>query len=769
MILFAIAFLVGDCYLQMFKHLPHFRYVVAVLIFVGAMHYLTKYGRRYTFALLALTLGILYSAWYVHQITAWELKHDAEGVPIAITGHVVSIPTMTINNTAFIFKLETLQNKPCHSLVYLSSRKISKRIMVGDKWHFIVNLRQVHGVLNPGGFDYEAWALQRGLRATGIIIEDKENKLLLHQWYLFPLDHLRQQIFNKLRRLLPHSKTSPWLLALIVGERQQVPKEHWEILRRTGTNHLMAIAGLHIGVIAGFAYGICSNLWRSSPLLLKYPSKLASGYCALIVGVFYSMLAGFSIPTQRACSMLCFFVAILILRRRSNPWVGWSHALLLVLFFNPLAVMTESFWLSFVTIALIIYGMRGRLSPTGWWWHWGRVQWVIALGLIPITLIFFQDFSLVGFIANCIAIPWLSFLVLPFCLLSVIFVNISSTVTHFLLILADKSLAGLWKVLMCFASMPVAVWEQAIDSWWLVLAMMIGVILLLLPRGTPGRWFGILWFLPLWYASPSIPGYGEYWLTLLDVGQGLSVIVRTHSHVLIFDTGARLSANYDMGKNVVLPYLVNQHIKKVDMLVISHGDNDHIGGSRALFNAISIHTLLTSVPGKLTPRKSLICSAGMEWYWDNVKFKVLHPGPHQLNLGNNSSCVLRVDNGVNSALITGDIEKPAEKTLLSSYYDDLHASILIAPHHGSKTSGLPAFVSAVNPRYVLYATGYMNRYHFPHESVVQEYKKINSIQLNTAKVGAIMFKIPHISGVIEPFVHRNNHLGYLTNLTSPEF
>jgi len=364
--------------------------------------------------------------------------------------------------------------------------------------------------------------------------------------------------------------------------------------------------------------------------------------------------------------------------------------------------------------------MHGRLAPSGLWWKWIRVQWVIGIGLIPLSLFIFQEFSLVSFLANNIAIPWLGLLVLPFCFLSIIFLFISPTLTKCILYLANESLELLWKILNWFANLSFASWHVSAPSFFILLLSCIGIVILLLPTGFPGRWLGIAWLLPLFFHTIPIPNESEYWVNLLDVGQGLAIVIQTKSHLLIYDAGPKFS-QFDAGNAILLPFLYQQEAKKINMLVVSHGDNDHIGGTQALLTSFPVLQIKTSVPTKFS-QFTTYCLAGESWIWDHVKFSFLYPNKEDIDYNNDSSCVLKIDNGIHSTLLTGDIEKYAEEKLLANNLNNLSADLLVAPHHGSKTSGLLKFIEAVHPSYVLYATGYKNRYHFPHPSVVETYR-----------------------------------------------
>lgn len=754
MFAFTFLFLLGDLYLQTFAHLPT-KQSLFLLVLSGSFAWILLGRYRYAYLPSAFLFGFVLSAWYAHSLLSFTLPNELEGKPIVLKGFIASLPTKDQWQTQFLFSLQQIQhgNKrfDVKTLIRLSWRDNKTHLRVGDGWQLVARIKRIHGTQNQGAFDYEAWALQKGLRATGYVVSgNPANKFLTHHWYYHPIDQIRQVVGNKIRLRLPDSLTSPWLLALTIGERSGISQSSWQVLRNTGTNHLMAIAGLHIGIMAGFAHWLCAWIWRRFPwLLLRLPASHAGAYAALCIALFYSALAGFSIPTQRASIMLIIFILTLLSKRKINVWHSWSFALLMVLLINPLTVLTESFWLSFGTIALIIYGMKGRLAAKGFWWHWGRVQWVIAVGLIPLSLFFFRECSIVSFVANSIAIPWLGFFILPFCFLSILFLFISPPIATVLLACADKSLGLLWIVLTWFSKLHFATWHLFIPNHGILIITMFAFIFLLLPSGFPGRWLAFFWLLPIIFYKPPKPTLGDFWLTLLDVGQGLAVVVQTKTHLLVYDAGPKYLASSDMGERIVLPYLETIGANQIDLLVISHGDNDHSGGAQAILNALPVRKLKTSVPEKFLAQPASYCLSGESWQWDNVQFKFIYPSVDKLKLNNNSSCVLTIDNGSQRVLLTGDIEKLAERTLLLNNPSELSAHLLIAPHHGSKTSGLETFVTAVHPNIVLYAVGYRNRYHFPHYSVVKAYARIHAQQLSTSDSGAIHFKFQKGDGIYQ--------------------
>lgn len=736
-----LAFLMGVLWLQLYATLPSYYWIIVLLLFALLNECILVKKYRYFRCLTAGLIGFVWTLWYANSILTWNLPKEWEGKPLLVKGYIATIPNISEHRTSFLFKVKNIQSQPIATFIKLSIQNSNYIFHAGEQWQFVVHLKRIHGMMNPGGFDYEAWSFQDGIRASGYVSLNAQAKLLSHHWYHYFLNQLRESLQDKIKKNLPESATSAWISALALGERQNISADKWEILRNTGTNHLMAIAGLHIGFMSGFIFLLVNVCWRQfSFLTLNKPSHDAAAIAALVMALIYSALAGFSIPTQRACIMLTVSSMMLIMRKISISWNAWCFALFCVLLFNPLSILTMSFWLSFGSVALIIYGVSNRLAPSGLWWKLGRMQWIIALGLIPLSIGLFQQCSFVSFIANSIAIPWIGFLVVPLTLLGCFILLFSTVLGSFVLSKADQMLSYLWTILTYFSHMKILIWYHVIPEYWILIVASLGVIFLLSPVGFPGRYFGLIWFLPLVFYHYSTPALGKVWFTLLDVGQGLSAIIQTKNHVMVFDAGPKLSSNYDMGESVVTPFLHSIGAKKIDMLIVSHGDNDHVGGAGALFSHFPVLTARTSDPVILLPFIARYCLRGEKWKWDGVQFEFLYPTEAKLNLDNNSSCVLRVtDANQKHILLTGDIEKLAENELVQIDPGNLSADILVAPHHGSKTSAVASFVNDVNPKYVLFPVGYRNRYHFPHAMVIEKYQRLQAVLFSTEESGAIQF------------------------------
>jgi competence protein ComEC len=465
----------------------------------------------------------------------------------------------------------------------------------------------------------------------------------------------------------------------------------------------------------------------------------------------YSALAGFSIPTQRALIMLIVVMGGVYLQRKVRPLNTLVTALFVVCLVDPLSVLSAGFWLSFLAVTLIVYSLAGRIGRLSYWRSMLKIQWVAAIGLAPLVIFYFQQVSIIAPVANLIAVPIISIIIVPLALLGVMLTFIWPTISALLLGLLDFILYALLWVLSALSELPFATLDNPGGSVWVMLLALTGSFILLVPKGFPGRWLGLVLFFPLLFARVEAPKPGAVKMTLLDVGQGLSAVIQTAKHTLVFDTGAKVSVQFDMGTHVLLPFLRAQNIDKIDKLIISHSDNDHIGGADSLLQGIGVDQVVCSVTEPLEKYSPVLCRAGQSWQWDGVNFTMLAPGEIRHKGENNQSCVLRIASEHGNILLTGDIENEAEQWLVDEYATHLQAEILIAPHHGSKTSSTLPFLHSVNPDYILISAGYRNRFGFPHTSVLQNYRKINAEWLNTADAGAIIVRVDEKAITVESF------------------
>ncbi len=744
-----IAFTLGVWCLQQCVLLPSVYWLTLAPLLV---YLLTLRRIRNHLALpLAFALGFLWALFFAVFIAPAPFPETLEGEELVVEGIIDSLPVRHGNITRFEFQADDSRSPLPPGRYRLSWYGRAAALGVGQRWRLKLKLKRAHGMYNPGGFDYEGWLYQRGIRATGYVRKGPENRLLADNAAAYPVQRWRQQIRQSLDRLLAENPYRGLFIGLAIGERDAVSREQWQVLRNTGTSHLLAISGLHVGLVAGLFYFACYQLWRLfPPLLLQVPAMKAAAVAALCGATVYSALAGFSIPTRRALIM----IAVLMLARMYDRSTSGSRtllfALLLVVLADPLSVIAVGFWLSFAAVAVIIYGMGNRLAPSGLFWRWGRVQFLIALGFIPLLGLFFQQVSLISPLANTLAVPWLGMSVVPLALLGALLSTVSEVWASGVLTLATLSLDTCWRLLSVMAG-QIPVYHLARPGGWLLVFALMGVLWLLAPRGWPVRWLGSVALLPLFVVSADIPE-GGYRFTMLDVGQGLATVIETRHHTLVYDTGPRFSATFDTGAAVVTPFLRSRGVGRIDTLVVSHGDNDHAGGVRSLLERYPVERMLGGAGYTVDGVGSEPCRAGQQWRWDGVHFEVLHPKGGDIRQtaqhGNDGACVLKVTGAGGQVLLAGDIETAAETELVRSVGDKLKSTLLIAPHHGSKTSSSTRFIDAVDPQWVLYSTGYRNRFGFPHPDVARRYQVRGVRSRNTAASGAIEVTVmPGSSGI----------------------
>lgn len=753
----AIAFLAGILLLQSFATLPSL-YVTLVTPLLLAL--VVRYpSLRFSIWIVA---GFLWAWFQAGQYLQQRLPDALQGVDIQLRGEIVSIPDSDTRRTRFTFLPHWHSRTtewPAHCKLRLSwYGQVHERLIPGQSWQLMVRLKQPNGYRNPGGADYEAWLYQRDFCATGYVRNDPGNALLGQR---YTIQRLRYELLSRMHRILSESEFAGLISALTLGVREQISTNQWDVLSITGTNHLMAISGLHIGIMAGLFFWITRWLWSRFPfLVIHIPATKIAACFAIAAAILYALLAGFSIPTQRALIMVVVTMLAVLLDRTSRPSMVLAYALLLVLVMDSKAVLSPGFWLSFSAVAILLFGMTGYTGRKEGWRNWGRAQWVVALGLLPLTLFLFQQASLISPFANMIAIPWVGFIVVPIALtgtaLLTVYVPLADGLLHF----AHALLEILWVMLEGLSRIPLARFEQYAPELWSLIAAALGVLLLLAPAGLAVRKMGLVFLLPLGLNPPPVPVHGEFWLTLLDVGQGLATVIQTENHVLVYDTGPGFSEQFDTGAAVVVPYLRKTGVRRIDTLIISHGDNDHIGGFESVYTRYPVAKLYSGVAEKLQKYSAMPCHSGQGWEWDGVQFEILHPPIQGGFTKNDVSCVLRIHSTGGSALLTGDIHRRSEKYMLETLPGDLHADILVAPHHGSKSSSSGEFIDRVDPRYVLFPTGYRNRFHHPNARVLLRYKKRGPGLYTSAEHGAIIIHVHPEYGIQDPLTYRQHNRHY---------
>lgn len=691
--------------------------------------------------LLFALLGALWAQIRACEVLCEPFPDTLARAPLVIEGRIASIPSDTGFARRFLFEVERTDGEnglvPFTGLVRISWYDRPPPLIAGERWRLPVRLKPRHGFANPGGFDYERWLFELGVKAAGNVrrgaerLEPGPGPFWLTRW--------RQRLGEHLAGVLGDAPALGLVQALVIGERSGLGPDDWELLTRTGTNHLVAISGLHVGLVATAVFFLVRRLWSHSPSLaqrLAAPRAAAIG--AALAALAYSALAGFAISTQRALIMLAVVLGAVLWQRTPRPSHALIAALVGVLILDPQAVLSAGFWLSFGAVAVLLFNMGRRLPARGLWTRWGRAQWAVAIGLLPLLLLLFGRASLIAPLVNLVAVPLFSLLVLPLVLVASL-VSLIPGLSMPLVVTAHLlgwGLDGLgWLSGLSWASA-----SMAARPFWVFAAGVVGALLLLAPRGLPGRWLGLVLLLPLLVVRPAGPGYGEVWLTLLDVGQGLSAIVQTRDRTLVFDTGPGYESGFNTGSAVVAPFLADRGVGRVDLLVLSHADRDHAGGVAGLTSALEVARVISGEPEAVAAEGAEPCRAGARWDWSGVSFNILHPdGPG--HSGNDASCVLQVRAGDQAILLTGDIGVGVEQTLVERIGEGLRSQVLVAAHHGSATSTGAAFLDAVDPDLVLFSSGYANHFGFPAPKVLERVTDRGAAMLNTGTEGAIELRI----------------------------
>ncbi len=693
----------------------------------------------------AALLGFAWAAAHAHWRLADALPAEWEGRDIEVTGIIAQLPQRFERGVRFVFATEA-STAPVPRRIALSWYRTLPALAedegdfeaapdvlppprAGERWRFVVRLKRPHGNLNPHGFDYEAWLFERGIRATGYVRKSALTaRLDARAAGIVPaIERMREASRERMRRTLGDAPYGGILVALAVGDQQSISPEQWRLFATTGITHLMSISGLHVTMIGALVAATVMALWRRHPRLpLVWPAQKAAAVAGFAGALVYARIAGFGIPAQRTLYMLGAIVLAIVSGRSLNAGQVLGAALLLVLLVDPLAVRAPGFWLSFGAVAFLFFVAEGRLARRHWLIEWGRAQWAVTLGLLPMLLALFQQFSLISPLANALAIPLVSLAVTPLTLLGAL------PGLGWLLHLAHALLTLLMASLEWLAALPGALWQQHAPPSWAIPLALAGTAWLLMPRGVLARWAGLVLLLPLFLFPPARPAPGELLVRVLDVGQGQAVHVQTATRDLMFDAGPAFGQTANAGSRILVPYLRAIGVRRLDALVISHADRDHAGGAESL---------LASVPIERVERR---CVDGEAWEWDGVQFRILHPTAwdYQRKLpGNALSCVLKIEAAHGSVLIPGDIEGRAEQELLARHGAALRAEILVAPHHGGRKTSSSEFVAAVGAREVIFPVGYRNRFGHPHPETLARYAGANIHRTDahgavTVKVGA---------------------------------
>ena len=689
-------------------------------------------------ALLGFSLATLHGA----SSLDGRLPAALAGRSLMVEGQVVSLPLVADDGTRFEFVVETapagaafLAGKSLRLGWFARPPEVVPRIAPGSRWRLAVKLRPPRGLVNPGAFDFERRALEGRISATGYVVDSGQSVRLAPGEGLAAL---RGDLSDRIAARLP-AERARFVAALALGDTRGLSDHDWEVLRATGLTHLIAISGFHVGLVAGFGALLAQAMHRLVPGLgrtLPRPQATAAG--ALLFAAGYTALAGFALPTVRTLLMIAAVLGARLARRPQGLAQSLAFALLAVLLADPLSVLAPGFWLSFLGVAWLVWCLPHAREANGFT-TFVQAQGVSVLGLLPLTAWFFSQASLPGPLVNLVGIPWISLGVVPLALAGVALAPVSASLAELCWHASGELMLWLWWLLERVASWPGALQWLPEPSLPALCLALVSAFWLLLPRGTPGKPLAALLMLPLCWPAIDRPAQGEVDLHLLDVGQGLALLVRTRQHDLLYDAGPAAPRGLDLGEAVVLPALRALGTRQLHAVVISHGDNDHAGGAAAVVRGLPTDRVVAA-PGWARAGMQP-CQAGQSWEWDGVRFAFLHPPPFFPYQGNQSSCVLRVQAAGASALLPGDIGRHVEARLARLPASEVSADVLLVPHHGSDTSSSLDFIAAVRPRIGLVAVGQGNRFALPRPRVLDRYDRYRVPLLDTARSGAIHLRL----------------------------
>lgn len=756
----ALGWLLGTASQLQQPSLWPFKFYLILALAAGLLRLLTRRSLGVFVAFFALAFAQVgaRSSGYLEQ----ALDPALEGRTLQVEGVIASMPQRMGESLRFRFDVLSAPSdapKLVPSSIslgwYGSATDLPPAdLQAGDVWRFNVRLKAPHGHINPNGFDYELWLWEQGLQATGYVrhgANDVAPQRVASSWQ-YPVERVRQSVRSAVEAQLSDRAISGVVSALLVGDQSAIDRSDWDIFRATGVAHLMSISGLHITGMAWLATLCVSWLWRRSdvwsprrPWSLWLPAPVAASLSGLVVALMYAVFTGWGVPAQRTVCMLAV-VTLLRISGRSWPWpVVWLSVCAAVVAFDPWAMLQAGFWLSFVAVAVLFASGQ----PTSHaFWRLCREQWLMSVCLAPLSLLFFHQISVIGLFANLLAVPWVTLVVTPLCLLGLVFPWAWSC--------AGLAIEGLMALLTLCASFSWAQWSAPASPWWAAAAALLGMAVWALRLPMWARLLGVALVLPALSWQTPRPAMGSFDLLAADMGQGHAVLVRTANHSLLYDTGPRYSAETDAGQRVLVP-LLRAMGERLDRLVISHQDSDHSGGAATVMAMQPQADVLTSIPSTHAPTAWLRqqhtmqrCKRGQTWTWDGVVFTVLHPTAEdyaksmkQKNPKPNAlSCVLHISALLQStpstALLAGDIEAAQEMQLIASGAV-LKADWLLVPHHGSATSSTVEFLQTVEPRIAVVQAGYRNRFGHPRADVMARYDALGVQVVQSPRCGASLW------------------------------
>lgn len=722
-----VALLLGMLAASRLPALPHVA-LIAILLLAGAGLWLWLQDARRWLGALLLGFALLMAQGSLRLGS--QLPAALEGHDMWIRGRIISLPVHEARRSRFHFQVADSADMP----VGLRGKRLRlswydgfgrpdeaatlgarHQLRGGETWQFKVRLKRPRGLRNPGGLDSERQMLVEHVAAQGTVREDAGNRRLASAKGVIAW---REAMAARISASMPEA-SARFVAALAIGDTRGLSDADWQALRATGLTHLIAISGFHVGMVglaaAGLMFVVC---WLLPGLGRLFPRRIWMLLAASAAAFAYLLATGASLPTVRTVLMSVFVAGAMLLRRQTHIAQSVALALAAMLLLEPLSILQPGFWLSFGGVAWLAWVLQS--AKAGHIRQFLLAQMVATLGLLPLTAVFFAQASLAGPLANLLAVPWWSLIVVPLSILGVLAEMLSTGGGQVFWKLAAQAFEPSWQLFAKMAASPWALARLPEAAWFALPLALLGAFVLMLPRGVPGKWLAAVLLLPLLWPWVPRPEMGEVDIVQLEVGQGTAILLRTRQHDFLYDAGPAAPGGFNAGESVVLPALYALGVRRLSAIIISHADADHAGGLSAVQAAFPDAPLWAPPGAGLVGARD--CTRDSHWQHDGVAFDFLHPVAHFPYLKNQSSCVLRLHSRYGNVLLTGDIDRLIEARLVRTVPDALQADIMTVPHHGSASSSSPAFVQATRPQLALVSAGHGNRFGHPRQAVLQRWQ-----------------------------------------------
>ncbi len=727
--------------------------LIVLTVCIVSLFYISKYRQLFLLVIFFI-FGFSYALIVANLYKSQQLQ-KAPAELIVVKGYVADIPSVSANKVKFVLELEnTVDYLPVKKLL-INWYDTEQKIKPGQIWQLTLKIKPIHALYNPATFDYSKWLFRNGIDATATV---KKGILLneSHKGFFSRVNSIRVKLAQVITENTSSKRVESLLTALMIGDKSLISKEDSHLFQKTGTAHLIAISGLHIGLMAfvGLLIGRFVFYIFTSQTHNRY---VYEALFTITFALIYALLAGMSTPTIRALVMVVVFAASYVNKSHVSRWSAWSYALFIVLLFDPLSVLDAGFWFSFIAVAVLMFAYSGKMFEKNKVLGFIKAQFVILIGLMPLMVVVFHQFNILTPFANFLVLPLASIVLIPLLFLSLFVFFISESLAHFVFLAVEKTAELFFYVLDYLSQFDYLKISMPSFSGLYVVILSLSVIILLLPRLFRWKWLVLVLFIPMFLPVNNDLNEKEFKVNILDVGQGLSIIIRTKKHTLVYDTGAKYESGFSMAQAIVMPVLQNFGVRKLDKLVLSHVDNDHAGGTQDLITFYNPNVF--DVMGEFNS-----CQYPLSWNWDGVDFDVLSPFELEPYLGNNTSCVIKVSNEINSILLTADIEEPVEYRLLTQFPKKIKSDVLLVPHHGSLSSSSEDFIKAVNPLFVVNSSGYVNQFHHPHAKVKRRYELLEIPFYDTQSAGMIEVYSDNSEIYVITYLSNNQHFWHSGSL-----